>query len=186
MRERINRPVDMVLTAADQKKGTAGYAEVHAHGDGSLTRKTADFNYPENVRFECTRCVLCCCDTGDRKRRIVMLREEARAIAKATGKLVSTFAVSIRNHAPYAYAVKKTYGRCSFLQGTECTVYSVRPLVCRFYPFELTTADGRYVFHCTLECPGIGRGPRLGSRYYLRLLREAYRRLGNPDELREG
>lgn len=151
------------------------------HGDCSLGRKTDGFTYPLGVQFECTRCALCCADIGKRRRHIVMLKEEARAVAEVTGKPVNTFAARIKNPAPYAYAVKKTHGRCPFLRGTRCTIYAVRPLVCRFYPFELVTEDGKYVFRCTLECPGIGWGPRLGDMYFEHLLGEAYHRLGGPE-----
>ncbi len=147
----------------------------------SLAWNTADFVYPKDVCFECTRCAVCCGDTRNRKRRVFMLGEEAHAVAVAAGKPVEAFAVTIENQAPYVYEIRKKRGRCPFLHGVDCTIYAARPLVCRFYPFELTTVDGRHVFHCTRECPGIGKGPRLRSEYFLRLLREAYRRLGNLD-----
>jgi len=50
-------------------------------------------------------------------------------------------------------------GRCIFLKGDSCSIYSIRPLICKFYPFELRrTGKGRFIFTYTDECPGIGGG----------------------------
>lgn len=149
---------------------------------GVLMRKKVDFSYPLDLRFKCIRCGLCCGDTENRRRRILMVREEAYAIAEVVDRRVSSFAVRVKGRLPYVYEVKKTEGRCPFLEGADCAAYAVRPLVCRFYPFELTTEGGRHVFRCTMECPGVGKGFRLGRGYFLRLLREAYRQLGLVDE----
>lgn len=150
---------------------------------GVLMGNSVDFSYPLGVRFRCSRCGLCCGDTENRKRRILMVKEEASAIAEALGRRVSSFAVRVKWQSPYLYEVKKVEGRCPFLKGADCAAYAVRPLVCRFYPFELRTEGARHVFRCTLECPGIGKGSRVGRAYFLGLLREAYCRLGRADEL---
>jgi Fe-S-cluster containining protein len=135
--------------------------------------------YPKNVCYRCTRCALCCGDTENHARHILLLREEARTISRVILKPVETFAAGIKGHGPYVYEMRKTgtEGKCFFLHGTDCSVYEQRPLVCRFYPFKLATLKGRHSFRCTSECPGIGRGGRLERDYFEELFRQACDRL---------
>ena len=70
-------------------------------------------------------------------------------------------------------------GKCIFLEGTDCSIYDQRPLVCRFYPFELKTMKGgKHVFAYTVECPGIGIGKRLERDYFENLFKRACIQLG--------
>ncbi len=68
---------------------------------------------------------------------------------------------------------------CIFLEDNECTIYEQRPLICRFYPFELTTDErGDFVFRETLECPAINNPAsktekRLGADFFAELLKTA-------------
>jgi Fe-S-cluster containining protein len=89
------------------------------------------------------------------------------------------FAVEIVDKAPYVYEMQKNPrdGKCLFLQGNECTIYAVRPLICRFYPFELSTKEeGTYSFRVTDECPGVfsqgtkGVGKKLDAGFFRALL----------------
>jgi Fe-S-cluster containining protein len=110
----------------------------------------------------------------------VLLREDARTISEAVLKPVKAFAIETRDHGPYVYEMRKTRGegKCIFLEGTDCSIYAGRPLVCRFYPFELVTMkDGKPRFFCTGECPGIGKGKRLEREYFENLFKRAYDQL---------
>lgn len=91
---------------------------------------------------------------------------------------VSRIAEETSGFEPYVYTMKKTAnGKCIFLKGKSCTIYPIRPLVCRFYPFPLKSlGNGRYVFEYTDECPGIGNGPKLRKSFFEALFQEAYRR----------
>jgi len=127
------------------------------------------FGYPEGLRFECVRCALCCGDTRSRKRCILLLQEDARSISEAVFKPIEAFATKTRGHGLYVYKMRKTRegGKCVFLEGTDCSIYPKRPLVCRFYPFELVTQkDRKPSFFCTGECPGVKRGRRLEREYF--------------------
>jgi len=107
----------------------------------------------------------------------LLLQAEAQTISKASNKRVEAFTVEVRNRQPYTYEMKKTLveGKCVFLEGTHCRIYELRPLVCRFYPFRLTTSrDGKHRFHNTSECPGIGKGEKLTNRYFEELLKKAH------------
>jgi Fe-S-cluster containining protein len=106
---------------------------------------------------------------------------EAQAISEAVLKPVETFAVEIEGQEPYVYEMRKTgeEGKCFFLEGRNCSVYELRPLVCVFYPFELRgMKDGKHGFFCTQECPGIGEGKKLEKDYFEGLFRRACRQLG--------
>jgi Fe-S-cluster containining protein len=137
------------------------------------------FSYPKSVRFRCDRCAVCCGDTENHARHILLLREEARAISRVILKPVEAFATEIEGRKPYVYEMRKTgaEGKCFFLHGTDCRVYEQRPLVCRFYPFKLATLKGKHRFRCTSECPGMGKGRRLERDYFEELFRQACDRL---------
>jgi len=142
-----------------------------------------DFDYPTTVHFRCIKCGTCCGDTKEKTRHILLLGIEAEQIAKITLQPISKFAVKIKGRAPYNYEMKKRAedGKCVFLENDHCTIYSVRPLICRFYPFELKILPSRkYQFLFTEECPGINKGGMLSEGYFrkmFRLARGKYRQM---------
>ncbi len=113
--------------------------------------------FPENVCFTCSRCGLCCGDTTKKTRHILLTELDAMGIKLATNKPVRSFAKTIAGKEQYCFEMRKLpSGHCIFLVGKECAIYENRPLICRFYPFELrTNLKGGYVFRVTDECPGI-------------------------------
>jgi Fe-S-cluster containining protein len=120
-----------------------------------------DFTCPANVHFNCSRCGLCCGDTEQKTRHILILEAEAKIIASQTSLYVTDFSFQIADKFPFVYEMKKTgEGKCVFLKEKQCTIYHVRPLICRFYPFELKFDKDKqlHVFDFTVECPGIGQG----------------------------
>jgi Fe-S-cluster containining protein len=88
---------------------------------------------------------------------------------------ISKFAVKIRSKAPYIYEMKKRKsGKCAFLEDDRCTIYSLRPLICRFYPFELKVSHSRKpAFLYTEECPSINKGKLLNKDYFRKMFRLA-------------
>jgi Fe-S-cluster containining protein len=133
-----------------------------------------NFNHPK-VRFECLNCALCCGDTKTRVRHILLLKKEAERISKATSKTIIEFAEKIERHSPYVYEMRKTAqnGKCVFLSDRRCTVYELRPVICRFYPFELRlTKDEKHEFDFTKECPGMSKGKTLKKKYFDNLLKQ--------------
>ena len=137
-----------------------------------------NFDYPRNIRFKCVKCGICCGNTQERTRHILILDEEAEEIASATNQSISDFASEIEDKAPYRYEMKKTAedGKCVFLKQNRCIIYSKRPLICRFYPLGLTTNEQQETFYYTKECPGIGRGETLREDDFDKLLRQANKR----------
>jgi Fe-S-cluster containining protein len=115
------------------------------------------FTYNKNICFSCSSCGLCCGDTEQKTRHILLLQSEAERLAEHTKKPIDTFAVEIQGSLPYVYEMRKDQkGKCIFLKDKQCIAYQLRPLICRFYPFELSTGqDGIYIFTETDECPEI-------------------------------
>jgi len=131
-----------------------------------------DFTCPDNLLFECGKCGLCCGDTKQKTRHILLLRSETDTISAATCLPKLVFTNEIVDKTPYCYEMKKDdEGRCFFLRDNRCTIYTLRPLICRFYPFELKFDQNKntHIFNFTLECPEIGKGKLLTEKYFKEL-----------------
>ena len=126
------------------------------------------FDYPKHVRFRCVRCARCCGDTKDKIRSILLLKIEADHVSKRTLMDLDMFAEKIEGFQPYIYQMRKTEdGKCVFLKDNSCSIYLIRPLICRFYPFQLKNlGNNRYAFAYTHECSGIGEGPQLKRDFF--------------------
>ena len=141
-----------------------------------LSEFRMSFEYPVAVSFRCVECGICCGDTREKTRHILVLSTEAEQIALATSQSISAFAERVEDKAPYSYEMRKTAedGKCVFLEKNRCTIYSLRPLICRFYPFELKiAANQKHEFLYTSECLGIGKGRMLGKNYFGKLFQLA-------------
>ena len=137
------------------------------------------FNFPAEIRFRCSKCGLCCGDTHQKTRRVLLLKSDAERIATSAKRQIDTFATQTTTKQPYVYEIRKNAqnGKCIFLQQNRCMIYQDRPLICKFYPFELATdIKGIYTFKTTEECPGVscpgrnGVGKKLDRRYFKELL----------------
>lgn len=112
--------------------------------------------------FRCKRCGKCCKSAwGDNT--VSVFPSEARAIADATGRewldivkpMESIDADERGEYHTFEWALQKQKnGDCKFLRDGACTIYEVRPLICRTYPMRLESG------HVELyECDGLGAGP---------------------------
>lgn len=139
-----------------------------------ISNNSMRFKFPRNVRFECSRCALCCRGTENKSRTIFLLRREAEKISGKTHKGIDEFAERKEGVEPYVYVMRKTFdGKCVFLKDNLCTIYEMRPLICKFYPFKLDNlGNHKYVFNYTPECPSIGSGPKLKRKFYDTLFAE--------------
>jgi len=132
------------------------------------------FKYPKHVSFRCVRCALCCGDTEHKVRSVLLLKPEADRISEKTLLDIDKFAEEIKGREPYVRQMRKTEdGKCVFLKDDSCSIYQIRPLICRFYPFQLKNlGNSGYIFNYTDECPGIGKGSKLKRNFFERLLRD--------------
>lgn len=114
------------------------------------------------------------------------MKLEAEQVSKVTLQPISKFAVKILGNEPYEFEMKKKMedGKCLFSKNNHCTIYSVRPLICRFYPFELNSHDENYHFLFTKECLGINKGKILREGYFKKLFHLALDRLKGAVENR--
>jgi Fe-S-cluster containining protein len=132
-----------------------------------------DFTYPANVLFSCSKCGLCCGDTEQKTRHILLLESEANDISAQTHQPKQAFTTKLRDTAPYMYEMKKnSQGKCLFLKDdNNCSIYSHRPLICRFYPFELKFLQdkNKYGFEYTFECPEIGKSKKFTKKDFEQL-----------------
>jgi Fe-S-cluster containining protein len=123
---------------------------------------------------------LCCGDTAQKTRHILVLEKEADAISAKTSLPKQQFSSKVGGKAPYNREIQKTAeGKCVFLKDNQCTIYDDRPLICRFYPFELKHCQEKetHVFNFTLECPAIGKGRMLTNRDFEELFLLAQQKL---------
>lgn len=135
-----------------------------------------DYDFPEDARFVCEKCGRCCGDTEDTVRHILLLKTEAEKISKKTSQKIENFTQIVNGVEPYIYEMKKTEseGKCVFLENNRCTIYGIRPVICRFYPFELKNlGNDEYSFSFTTKCKGIGQGPHLEKNFFADLFRVA-------------
>ena len=147
-----------------------------------------DFIYPGNINFVCKKCGLCCGDTKQKARHILILETEAKKIASQTTFLLTDFSEQINGKLPYSYEMKKTQeGKCFFLRENQCTIYSLRPLICRFYPFELKfdKESNTHIFDFTIECPGINAGKKYNQKDFEKLFKLAKKSLFKVVEERQ-
>jgi Fe-S-cluster containining protein len=119
-------------------------------------------------------------DTKVHVRHILMLEAEAKQISRVSLESIEEFAVKVVSFEPYTYEMKKSgEKKCFFLDGNHCRIYSVRPLVCRFYPFQLSRGKGKkYRFSVTAECPGLGKGGPLKREFFENMICQACEKLG--------
>ncbi|MCL2134740.1 MAG: YkgJ family cysteine cluster protein [Candidatus Bathyarchaeota archaeon] len=92
-----------------------------------------------------------------------MLENEVQIIQQQTAFSIDDFCFEIVDKQPYRFEMKLCSGKCFFLKEDNCSIYNYRPMVCRFYPFELKFDEKqqKYVFIATSECPTLNQGKRL-------------------------
>lgn len=110
-----------------------------------------------------------------------MLESEAQEIQEKTGLKREEFCKEIQAKEPYRFEMKKAKdGKCLFFKPEGCRIYDFRPLICRFYPFELKFEKTlqKHAFTVTLECPTINQGKLVTRTDFRRLFWLAQDRLG--------
>lgn len=111
------------------------------------------------IGFRCTGCGACCREVSAGSNTVMVAPSEVRAVAEAAGLPFSAVAEPYPEHIEredgtfytFDWCLRREGGRCLFLKGQRCSVYRVRPWICRTYPFML---DGDRLI--VSECPGLG------------------------------
>jgi Fe-S-cluster containining protein len=124
------------------------------------------------LRFECTRCGRCCVAGGGYY--VFLNEQEAEGIRARLGLSRSWFRRRYLNRLPDGDLVASWHddGRCVFLDARgECSIYPVRPVQCRTYPFwsEIVTRQQDWQRE-SRRCEGIDRGREVPVIRILKLL----------------
>lgn len=156
----------------------------------SLLRFSIDgeeVRYPDHLRWVCVRCANSCRDVPPRNRNILLTASDIEHITRAKRISPQEFSVSTHGRFPYERKMKKVEGRCVFLQGSWCSIYGVRPLICRFYPFSLgRSEEGVLEVRFDSSCSGIGKGPMRGEAFFHNLVELAKRELCQHQDRSDG
>jgi Fe-S-cluster containining protein len=130
--------------------------------------------YADGLRFECTRCGRCCTGKG----YVWVSEERIREIAEFLGISVERFTRRhVRRVESRLSLVEKEHADCVFWERDRgCTIYPVRPVQCRTFPFWPEHLESPDAWRDLAdEVPGVGRGRRHGESEIRRRLRRSRR-----------
>ena len=110
----------------------------------------------------------------------MLLESEASDISVELNLPIKDFVEQIKDKAPYCFEMKKAkQGKCFFLKDNQCSIYKIRPLICRFYPIKLEFEPDKdiHAFNFTCECPAINKGKIITLKDFEELFALAKERL---------
>ncbi len=114
----------------------------------------------ESLRFECTQCGRCCSGGGDY--HVFLNTDEAELIRESLQLSVGWFRQRYLHQLESGEltVVLNADGRCSFLdRDGRCSVYEVRPMQCRTYPFWPEILRSKAAWRAeAVRCEGVDRG----------------------------
>ncbi len=113
--------------------------------------------FSKGIRFECQRCGMCC--TGE-PGTVYVGKEEVEDIARFFNMDIEEFKNKFLYPFRDSYSIKELKdGSCVFYRQNMCTIYPVRPMQCKTYPFWLKNLRNEKRWkEIQKECPGIGKG----------------------------
>lgn len=117
--------------------------------------------YTDGLKFTCTQCGNCC--SGD-PGYVWATKEEIRRISEFLGRTDGWLDRKHLRRVGFRYSLtERPDGDCIFLtrEGgkTGCSIYSVRPLQCRTWPFWTTNLASANVWNdAGRSCPGMNNG----------------------------
>ncbi len=118
--------------------------------------------YVEGLRFGCTQCGNCC--SGD-PGHVWATKEEIAKISAFMGREDGWLDAEHLRRVGLRYSLtEKPGGDCIFLSrergGTQCTIYPVRPMQCRTWPFWTENLESSTAWEeAGRKCPGMDKGP---------------------------
>jgi uncharacterized protein len=117
--------------------------------------------YGEGLRFTCTQCGNCC---SGQPGYVWVTREEIRRISEFLGGKDGWLDKATLRRVGFKHSLtERPNGDCVFLQKVNgkrvCSIYPVRPLQCRTWPFWSTNLRSRDSWDAAAEtCPGMNKG----------------------------
>ena len=124
----------------------------------------------KKIYFDCMRCNACC---GGQPGYVWLSKKDLMALSEYFGLSIQEFAlafcrmVDIGIEITLSLKEKQNYD-CIFLENYGCSVYPVRPVQCKTYPFWETILENEQSWIEEAKyCPGIGKGPLISSNTIL-------------------
>ncbi len=118
--------------------------------------------YKDGLRFTCTQCGNCCSGPPG---YVWVTREEIRRISEFLGHQDGWLPADLLRRVGFKYSLtEKSNGDCAFLQSKDgkrvCSIYSVRPLQCRTWPFwdSNLKSPKAWAEASRNTCPGMDNG----------------------------
>lgn len=111
--------------------------------------------YKEGLRFECTQCGQCCTGAPG---FVWVSAEEREKIAQYLNISQEEFSEKYLRHVDGRISLKEKSSSydCVFLHNNRCTVYPVRPVQCRTFPWWATTLKSERMWKEAAQyCEGI-------------------------------
>lgn len=129
--------------------------------------------YKEGLRFECTRCGICCFGAPG---TILVSGAEIKAISGHLGLTPITFLQRYTHEVPGGEISlhEKSNGECIFFNPQKgCTIYKYRPRQCRTWPFwgSVTLTRAHWEKEAR-RCPGMNQGPRFSAEFIHRVRKQ--------------
>ena len=124
-------------------------AEIHLNIKGR-------YFFDDGIRFQCQRCGACC---NGPPGTVFVDSTEISVIAGHLGMARDDFIARCLFPYKESYSIReKDDGACLFYD-KGCTLYAVRPLQCRAFPFWFDIIRSKDRWDAVRrECPGIGKG----------------------------
>ena len=111
--------------------------------------------YQNGIRFKCQNTGKCCKVNG----YVYLTLKECRQIAKYLGFSTQEFMEQYAKKTRSKIHFKEINLQCPFLKRKGCTIYTVRPLQCRTWPFwQENMKKSIWETEIKKDCSGIGKG----------------------------
>lgn len=127
--------------------------------------------FSDGLKFTCTRCGKCCTGAPG---YVWVTDEELAKLAAFRGEPVEEFRAVYTRRARGGVSLReKANGDCVFWERDRgCTVYAVRPVQCRTWPFWESNLESEEAWERTeAQCPGSGEGELIPVDEILRRMR---------------
>lgn len=109
--------------------------------------------FPVGLRYGCERCGICCMSRVDLWPKDVDLLEQNGLGSHIVYPNTTVNSSILRPHLSF------NGDFCSFTKGTSCSIYKLRPLICRAYPIQVAAGfENDLVIDIILKCPYVGLG----------------------------
>lgn len=114
--------------------------------------------YERNLRFKCRRCAIYCCKLGSPN----LIESDVKQIDSAGYNISKFIEPAKRQYGNFPLMrnriKSKKDGSCIFLRtdrktnALECSIYDVRPILCRLYPFDFERTNANSFLLRIIPC----------------------------------